>query len=124
ARPGRLVNSIGAISGLSSSSASNFMALAVAMVLAFLKKHVTQNRLDGAALTNLLAGQADSLKGNLDGRIASALGFASPMAFLSSLTGAAGRGGGRAGAGGGRGGGPGRGGGKTAARAAGGARGA
>jgi len=90
-RTGSLVNSIGAISGLSSSSASNFMALAVAMVLAFLKKHVTQNRLDGAALTNLLAGQADSLKGNLDGRIASALGFASPMAFLSSLTGAAGR---------------------------------
>jgi len=90
-RTGSLVNSIGAISGLSSSSASNFMALAVAMVLAFLKKHVTQNRLDGAALTNLLAGQADSLKANLDGRIASALGFASPLAFLSSLTGAAGR---------------------------------
>ena len=90
-RTGSLVNSIGAISGLSSSSASNFMALVVAMVLAFLKKHVTQNRLDGAALTNLLAGQADSLRANLDGRIASALGFASPLAFLSSLTGAAGR---------------------------------
>ena len=90
-RTGSLVNSIGSISGLSSSSASNFMALAVAMVLAFLKKHVTQNKLDGAALTNLLAGQGDSLKAKLDGRVASALGFASPMAFLSSLTGAAGR---------------------------------
>jgi OOP family OmpA-OmpF porin len=90
-RTGSLVNSIGAISGLSSSSASNFMALLVAMVLGFLKKHVTQNRLDGGALANLLAGQGDFLKAKLDSRVASALGFASPMAFLSSLTGAAGR---------------------------------
>ncbi|HKC44201.1 MAG TPA: DUF937 domain-containing protein, partial [Burkholderiales bacterium] len=90
-RTGSLVNSIGAISGLSSSSASNVMALVVAMVLAFLKKHVTQNKLDGGALANLLAGQGDFLKAKLDGRVASALGFASPTAFLSSLTGVAGR---------------------------------
>jgi len=90
-RTGSLVNSIGAISGLSSSSAPNFMALLVAMVLGFLKKHVTQNKLDGGALANLLAGQGDFLKAKLDSRVASALGFASPMAFLSSLTGAAGR---------------------------------
>jgi OOP family OmpA-OmpF porin len=90
-RTGSLVNAIGAISGLSSSSAPNFMALLVAMVLGFLKKHVTQNRLDGGALANLLAGQGDFLKAKLDSRVASALGFASPMAFLSSLTGAAGR---------------------------------
>jgi OOP family OmpA-OmpF porin len=90
-RTGSLVNAIGAISGLSSSSAPNFMALLVAMVLGFLKKHVTQNRLDGDALANLLAGQGDFLKAKLDSRVASALGFASPMAFLSSLTGAAGR---------------------------------
>ena len=90
-RTGSLVNSVGAISGLSSSSASNVMALVVAMVLAFLKKHVTQNKLDGGALANLLAGQGDFLKAKLDGRVASALGFASPTAFLSSLTGVAGR---------------------------------
>src|SRR5262245_22796441 len=90
-KTGNVVNSIGSAAGLNASSASNFMALLVTMVLAFLKRHVAQNKLDGGGLASLLAGQADFLKTGLDSRIASALGFASPMAFLASLAGAAGR---------------------------------
>ena len=72
------------------------MALAAPMVLGFLKNHVTQNRLDARRACNLLAGQSDFLKPRLDSRIASALGFGSVGAFLSSLTGAAGVAAGRA----------------------------
>ena len=88
---GTLLNALASAFGLKSAAASNLMALAAPMVLGNLKNYVTQNRLDAKGLANLLAGQADYLKPRLDSRITSALGFATPTAFLSSLSGAAGR---------------------------------
>ena len=88
---GTLLNALASAFGLKSAAASNLMALAAPMVLGNLKNYVTQNRLDAKGLASLLAGQADYLKPRLDSRITSALGFATPMAFLSSLSGAAGR---------------------------------
>jgi outer membrane protein OmpA-like peptidoglycan-associated protein len=88
---GNLINTLASTFGLKSASASNLMALAAPMVLGFLKTQATENRLDAKGLAGLLAGQAEFLKPHLDSRLTSALGFASPMAFLSSLTGAAGR---------------------------------
>jgi outer membrane protein OmpA-like peptidoglycan-associated protein len=88
---GSLINTIASTFGLKSASASNLMALAAPMVLGFLKTQVSQNRLDAKGLASLLAGQAEFLKPRLDSRITSALGFASPMAFLSGLAGSAGR---------------------------------
>ncbi len=88
---GNLINTIASSFGLKSASASNLMALAAPMVLGFLKTQVSENRLDAKGLASLLASQAEFLKPRLDSRITSALGFASPMAFVSSLAGAAGR---------------------------------
>jgi OmpA-OmpF porin, OOP family len=88
---GNLINTIGSITGLKSSAASNLMALAALMAMGFLKNHVTQNRLDAGGLASLLTGQADFLKSKLDSRITGALGFGSIGGFLSSLTGTAGR---------------------------------
>src|SRR5262245_4582831 len=88
---GDLINTIATMFGLKSTAASNLMALAAPMVLGSLKSQVTQNRLDAGGLASLLAGQSDFLKSKLDGRITSSLGFGSVGAFLSSLTGAAGR---------------------------------
>lgn len=88
---GNLINTIASSFGLKSASASNLMALAAPMVLGFLKTQVSESRLDAKGLASLLAGQAEFLKPRLDSRITSALGFASPMAFVSSLAGAAGR---------------------------------
>lgn len=88
---GGFINTIASLFGLKSTAASNLVALAAPMMLAFLKNHATQNRLDAGGLANLLAGQSDVLKSRLDSRLTSALGFGSVGAFLSSLTGAAGR---------------------------------
>ena len=88
---GNLIHTIASTFGLKSAAASNLMALAAPMVLGTIKSYATQNRLDAKGLANLLAGQAEYLKPRLDSRITSALGFATPMAFLSSLGGAAGR---------------------------------
>ncbi len=88
---GSFINTIASIFGLKSTAASNLMALAAPMVLASLKNHVSQNRLDAGGLASLLAGQAEFLKPRLDSRLTSALGFGSVGAFLSSLTGTAGR---------------------------------
>ena len=88
---GTLLNALASAFGLKSAAASNLMALAAPMVLGNLKNYMTQNRLDAKGLASLLAGQADYLKPRLDSRITSALGFATPTAFLLSLSGAAGR---------------------------------
>lgn len=88
---GGLINTIASMFGLKSTAASNLMALAAPMVLGSLKNYVTQNRLDAGGLATLLAGQSDFLKPRLDSRLTSALGFGSVGAFLSSLTGTAGR---------------------------------
>lgn len=88
---GGLVSAVGSASGMKTTSASNLLALAAPLALASLKGVASQNKLDAGGLMKLLGEQGDFLKTALDSRITSALGFASPAALLSSLSGAAGR---------------------------------
>ena len=85
-RTGAMTSAISSISGMKSSSVSTLLALAAPAVLSFLKSYLLQNKLDVGGLASLLGGQREHLRSALDDRITSALGFASPSAFLSSLT--------------------------------------
>jgi len=85
-----LVNALSSSSGIKTSSAANLVALVVPIVLAFLKKLVTERGLNASSLSSLLSSQAPSLQGALDSRITSALGFANPSSFLGGLATAAG----------------------------------
>jgi len=55
------------------------------LVLTWLKKVIGDKGLNARSLSTLLAGQAPNLKGTVDSRITSALGFSSPAAFLGGL---------------------------------------
>ncbi len=79
-------DAVASVGGIKSSSAMNLLALAVPMVLSFLKKYVFSKNLDQNSLASLLAGQKPYLEGLLDNRLVKALGFANPAAFLSGFT--------------------------------------
>ena len=81
-----LSDSLASLGGIKSSSAMNLLALAVPVVLGFLKKYIFSKNLDQNSLASLLAGQGSHLEGQLDSGLLKALGFASPAAFLSGLT--------------------------------------
>lgn len=89
-KAGALVNALSSSSGIKPSSATNLIAMVVPLVLTFLKKFIAERGLNTSSLSSLLASQGPNLQGALDSRITNALGFASPSAFLSSLSGAAG----------------------------------
>lgn len=80
-----LVNALAGMSGVKSTSATNLLAIVVPLILAFLKKFIGEKSLNANSLSSLLSGQGQYLQGSLDNRITSALGFASPAAFLGSL---------------------------------------
>jgi outer membrane protein OmpA-like peptidoglycan-associated protein len=84
-----LVSALASMSGVKSSSATNLLAMIVPLVLAFLKKFIGEKGLNASSLSSLLSGQGQYLQGSLDSRLTSALGFASPAAFLGSLGGQA-----------------------------------
>lgn len=84
-KSGSLVNALSSASGIKASSATNLLAMVVPLVLAFLKKLVAEKGLDASSLASLLSSQGPNLQGALDGRLTSALGFASPAAFLGGL---------------------------------------
>jgi hypothetical protein len=84
-----LVSSLSSAAGLKTSSATNLVAMVVPMIFAFLKKYIGEKKLDAGGLASLLGGQGSFLANALDSRITSALGFASPGAFLGGLGGAA-----------------------------------
>ena len=88
-KAGALVNALSSASGIKSSSATNLLALIVPLVLTFLKKFVRDKGLNANSLASLLSSQGPHLQGLLDSRMSSALGFASPAAFLSGLGGQA-----------------------------------
>ena len=88
-KAGGLVNALAGAAGIKSSSATNLLAMAVPLIFTFLKKYIGQNNLSAASLSSLLKGQGEFLAPSLDGRITGALGYASPAAMLSSLSGAA-----------------------------------
>ena len=77
-----LVNALSSASGIKSSSATNLLAMVVPLILTFLKKFISDKGLNASSLSSLLASQGPNLQGALDSRFTSALGFASPTAFL------------------------------------------
>ncbi len=88
-KSGGLVNALASAAGIKGSSATNLIAMAVPLVFAFLKKYVGSRNMSAAGLSALLKGQGEHLSKSLDSRITGALGYASPAAMLSSLSGAA-----------------------------------
>ena len=88
-KTGNLISTLSSMAGIKSSSATSLLGLIVPAIFALLKKYIGEKGLSAGGLASLLAGQGDFLKGALDSRITSALGFASPGAFLGSLGGAA-----------------------------------
>jgi outer membrane protein OmpA-like peptidoglycan-associated protein len=88
-KAGALVNALSSRSGLKTASSTNLLAMIVPLVLTFLKKFMGDKGLNANSLASLLSSQGPNLQGLLDSRMTSALGFASPGAFLSSLGGQA-----------------------------------
>jgi hypothetical protein len=88
-KAGALVGALSSSSGIKPASATNLIAMVVPLVLSFLKKFVADRGLNVGSLSSLLSSQGPNLQGALDSRITSALGAASPGAFLSGLSGTA-----------------------------------
>ena len=88
-KAGGLVDALAGAAGIKGTSAGNLLAMIVPLVFTFLKKYVGQNNLSAGSLSSLLKGQGEFLSPVLDGRLTGALGYASPAAMLSSLSGAA-----------------------------------
>ena len=86
---GAIVNALSSYSGIKSSSATSLLAMVVPLVLTFLKKFMGEKNMNANSLASLLSSQGPNLQGSLDSRMSSALGFASPAAFLGSLGGQA-----------------------------------
>jgi hypothetical protein len=84
-KAGSFSEALSSVGGIKSSSATKLLALAVPLVLGFLKKLIFGKKLDASSLASLLSDQGKYLQGAVDGRLAQALGFASPGAFLSGL---------------------------------------
>lgn len=86
-KAGALAGTVATQSGMRSpQSATSLLALLAPIVLAFVKRLSTSGNLGASGLASLLAGQGTFLQGALDGRLTSALGFASPASMMSSLS--------------------------------------
>jgi outer membrane protein OmpA-like peptidoglycan-associated protein len=94
-RTGALADAVGSVSGMKTAAVSTLLSLAAPSILAWLKRYLTQGRLDSGGLASLLGGQGEYLRTRVDDRVSGALGFATPAALLSSfssgVTGAASR---------------------------------
>ncbi|MFZ4748824.1 MAG: DUF937 domain-containing protein, partial [Sphingomonas sp.] len=84
---GAVVQALSGSSGIKGSSATNLIAMVVPLVMVVLKKFIGDKGLNASSLSSLLASQGPNLQGALDSRVTSALGFASPAAFLGGLGG-------------------------------------
>jgi len=77
-----LANALASASGMKPGSATNLLAVAVPLILTFLKKFMGEKGLNANSLSTLLAGQGPYLKNSLDSRLTGALGYANPGALL------------------------------------------
>jgi len=84
-KSGAVVNALSSASGIKKTSATTLIAMIVPLVLTWLKKFIGDKGLNAGSLSTLLAGQGPNLKGAVDSRITSALGFSSLAAFLGGL---------------------------------------
>lgn len=81
-----LTSALASTSGIKASSAKTLLMMALPLLLAFLKKHIGESRLDANGLAGLLQGQKGFLeKLNLDPSITKALGFGSLASMLSGV---------------------------------------
>jgi len=85
-RVGALAGAVGSASGMKISSANTLLGLVAPALFAFLKRYLTTSKLDAQGLASVLYDQRDHLRHRLDDRITNALGYASPAAFLSSVS--------------------------------------
>jgi outer membrane protein OmpA-like peptidoglycan-associated protein len=81
-----LTDALASTGDIKSGSASKLLALAMPLVLGFLKRFIGEKGLDASSLASLLGSQGNYLKGLLDSRLLNALGYSSPSAFLSGFT--------------------------------------
>jgi len=88
-KAGALVNALSSSSGIKTASATNLLAMIVPLLLTMLKKFMGEKGLNANSLASLLSSQGPNLQGALDSRMSSALGYASPAAFLGGLRGQA-----------------------------------
>ena len=88
-KAGALVNALSSSSGIKTASATNLLAMIVPLLLTMLKKFMGEKGLNANSLASLLSSQGPNLQGPLDSRMSSALGYASPGAFLGGLGGQA-----------------------------------
>ena len=84
-KSGAAVQALAGSAGIKGPAATNLLALAVPLVLTVLKQLIAEQGLNASSLSALLAGQGPNLRGALDSRMTSALGYASPGAFVSGL---------------------------------------
>ena len=84
-KSGAVASALSSASGIKTKSATSLLAMIVPLVLTVLKKVIADKGLNAGSLASLLGGQAPNLQGAVDSRITSALGFASPAAFLGGL---------------------------------------
>jgi outer membrane protein OmpA-like peptidoglycan-associated protein len=79
---GGLANVISSIGGIKGSSATSLLGLLAPLVFGLLKNQATSRNLGASGLMDLLKGQGAHLSNAIDPKVSSALGFASPLAFL------------------------------------------
>lgn len=82
---GALSNAVASLAGIKGTSATTLLGLAAPLVFSVVKRYVQDNRLDAGGLLNLLAGQGQFLRGQLDDRITGALGLGTASGFLANL---------------------------------------
>jgi hypothetical protein len=77
-----LAAALSSLGGIKSASASKLMALVTPFVFAFLKRYIGENKIAASSFVSLLTGHEKNLAGCIDNRLASALGFSSPVDYL------------------------------------------
>ncbi|MEP7062148.1 MAG: DUF937 domain-containing protein [Betaproteobacteria bacterium] len=80
-----VAGTLSSLSGMrTTQSVTNLIALLAPIVLAFVKRQVATDNLSASGLAAFLGAQAPTLQAALDGRLTSALGFASPASMIST----------------------------------------
>jgi OmpA-OmpF porin, OOP family len=79
---GGLANAVSGLAGIKGGSATSLLGLLAPLVFGLLKNQTTSQNLGASGLMDLLKGQSAHLGNAIDPKISSALGFASPLAFL------------------------------------------
>jgi hypothetical protein len=77
-----LAAALASLGGIKSASATKLIALVTPFVFAFLKKYIGEKRIDASSFVSLLTGHEKNLACCIDNRLASALGFSSPLDYL------------------------------------------